>query len=94
MCVHCICIWNNSLILAVSPFYTQLIPKDEIDQLLLVLFGFGGNPEDQDRWYAQGLGFVEDKSDDPMNHNNDIRFGLLQIHGGPCGVMAPIQVNY
>ena len=67
----------------------ELISKEDIDELLLVLFGAEMlcNQEDQDRWYSQGLGFIKDVDD-----NNDIRFGLLQIHGGPCGVMAPVQV--
>ena len=70
----------------------ELLPKEDIDELLLVLFGPESfcNMEDQDRWYSQGLGFMKDG--DNMNHNSDIRFGLLQIHGGPCGVMAPVQV--
>mmetsp|Transcript_51560 Transcript_51560/g.82229 ORF Transcript_51560/g.82229 Transcript_51560/m.82229 type:complete len:653 (+) Transcript_51560:43-2001(+) len=68
-----------------------LIPEDEINELLLVLFGAFANPLDMNRWYAQGLGFVEDKDEEHKQHNNDIRFGLLQIHGGPCGVMAPVQ---
>ena len=70
----------------------ELISKEDIDELLLVLFGAFANPEDTDRWYSQGLGFMKDQDDNGMDHNNDIRFGLLQIHGGPCGVMAPVQV--
>ena len=70
----------------------ELIKQEEINELLLALFGPESfcNKEDQDRWFSQGLGFIKDK-DDGMG-NNDIRFGLLQIHGGPCGVMAPVQV--
>ena len=73
----------------------ELISDEDINELLLVLFGTNAKNHDVDRWYAQGLGFIKDCQDENEQNNaknNDIRFGLLQIHGGPCGVMAPVQV--
>eukprot|EP01083_Nonionella_stella_P292365 994385_1 len=64
----------------------ELIPENEINELLLILFGTDAKQNDVDRWFSQGLGFTKDNDND-----NDIRFGLLQIHGGPCGVLCPIQ---
>lgn len=50
--------------------------------LSLLLFGTDPNPLDVQRWRTQGFNFCEQL---------DLRFGLKQLYGGPCGILAPVQ---
>jgi len=49
-------------------------------RLHLLLFGPSPVPQDVQRWGEQGFYPCE-----------DIRFGLKQLYGGPCGVLAAVQ---
>ena len=56
------------------------IPHDESESLLSLLFGSNPNPEDVDRWKSQG-----------WTMSQEIPFVIHQSHGGPCGILAPVQ---
>lgn len=49
--------------------------------------------EDYARWYQQGLVYTKEAAE--ADAQNDISFslGLLQTHGGPCGVLAVVQAE-
>ncbi|ETO30004.1 hypothetical protein RFI_07117 [Reticulomyxa filosa] len=46
------------------------------------IWGKEAETKDIDRWYQQGFGFVP---------HEEMGFGLLQLHGGPCGILASVQ---
>jgi len=66
---------------ASSTVGAEISPEEKIE-LMMVLFGSNADPLDIERWHSQGFNFSVDPS---------IRWGLLQMYGGPCGVLAPIQ---
>lgn len=49
-------------------------------ELDLLLFGSAPDTQDVTRWQGQGFTF-----------SNSIPFGLTQLYGGPCGILAPVQ---
>ena len=68
--------------------------------------GMGGvgttTQEDQSRWISQGILFSSTTDIDFANPHNDhdpqkshaqLNWGLVQNHGGPCGVLAAIQAE-
>uniref|UniRef100_A0A6A7GB45 Ubiquitin carboxyl-terminal hydrolase MINDY n=1 Tax=Hirondellea gigas TaxID=1518452 RepID=A0A6A7GB45_9CRUS len=63
------------------PEYPEL-DKPTLASLDNLLFGSQPNPQDVERWHTQGFMFSE--------HSN-LPFGLIQLYGGPCGILAPIQ---
>jgi len=50
-----------------------------------MLFGADADSDDVIRWHQQGFHFEIDK------RSEHYPWGLVQVHGGPCGVLAPIQ---
>jgi hypothetical protein len=58
--------------------------QQEYDEMLSILFLRGGAAvfEDMNRWCSEGFRFYNDPS-----------FGLQQLHGGPCGVLAVVQAE-
>eukprot|EP01083_Nonionella_stella_P055914 147422_1 len=59
-----------------------VLPESDLAALRHLLFGAEPNPQDVERWHAQGFRASEDPS---------LPFGLVQLHGGPCGILAPVQ---
>lgn len=60
----------------------ESVSSDLLGQLDRLLFGANPQPLDVKRWREQGFNFCAKK---------DIQFGLKQIYGGPCGILAPVQ---
>lgn len=50
--------------------------------LMKMMFGSEPAPEDLKRWRNQGFAFSD---------RDEVRFGLTQAQGGPCGILAPVQ---
>lgn len=55
---------------------------DEIVALLRILFGDRPEAQDVERWFSVGFQF---------SPTPGTEWGLWQKHGGPCGVLAPVQ---
>ena len=63
--------------------------------------GVGTTEEDQLRWISQGILFSADRTtdskleiiDETNSSTNQPNWGLVQNHGGPCGVLAAIQAE-
>ncbi|KAL1533497.1 ubiquitin carboxyl-terminal hydrolase MINDY-3-like [Salvia divinorum] len=58
------------------------LPLDEANQLFSMIFGGGVSKDVLTQWCNQGIRF----SSDP-----ETSMGLVQLEGGPCGVLAAIQ---
>jgi len=54
----------------------------QVEQLNRLLFGDNPVPQDVERWHTQGFNF---------SSNPEIPYGLVQLYGGPCGILAPVQ---
>ncbi|ETO18369.1 hypothetical protein RFI_18903 [Reticulomyxa filosa] len=84
---------NNEMYSIFPPFVydSKVIESEkkakEVDQKTIervkdLIWGKDAEPKDVNRWYQQGFEFVSDEN---------MRFGLLQLHGGPCGILASVQ---
>lgn len=62
--------------------HVEPIPTATVDELQLLLFGADADPKDVDRWLQQGFEFCK---------KPELSFGLSQLYGGPCGILAPLQ---
>lgn len=59
---------------------TAVVSSEMLRELDLLLFGVNPEPLDVTRWQSQGFTF-----------SKSIPCGLVQLHGGPCGILAPVQ---
>merc|ERR1719223_666684 len=79
----------------------------DLGQFHAIMWGPTSTYEDQQRWTSQGIHFKKDEiqlhSDHPSTNKEDIRtengddinlkWGLVQQFGGPCGVLAVLQAE-
>ena len=63
------------------------LARNDVTELFDLLWGKFANIQDMKRWFSQGIDFVD-------MYEDRLKFGLLQIHGGPCGILAPVQVLF
>jgi hypothetical protein len=60
--------------------HDDIVDDMQLFELREVLFGPDPNETDVDRWHRQGFVF-----------SPEVKWGLVQVQGGPCGILAPIQ---
>lgn len=58
------------------------ITTEQLGAIRLLLFGSSPEASDVERWDKQGFTFSK---------NPKIPWGLTQLQGGPCGILAPVQ---
>ncbi len=60
----------------------DLLDVKVVGELKKLLFGSSPVPSDVERWHGQGFTFSK---------NPKLPWGLTQGHGGPCGILAPVN---
>uniref|UniRef100_A0A7S2JUK8 ubiquitinyl hydrolase 1 n=1 Tax=Leptocylindrus danicus TaxID=163516 RepID=A0A7S2JUK8_9STRA len=79
----------------------------DLGQFHAIMWGPTSTYEDQQRWTSQGIHFKKDEIQLHSNHpstnkedirtengdDNNLKWGLVQQFGGPCGVLAVLQAE-
>eukprot|EP00602_Paraphysomonas_sp_CaronLab_P009261 CAMPEP_0185036198 /NCGR_PEP_ID=MMETSP1103-20130426/28780_1 /TAXON_ID=36769 /ORGANISM="Paraphysomonas bandaiensis, Strain Caron Lab Isolate" /LENGTH=580 /DNA_ID=CAMNT_0027573637 /DNA_START=29 /DNA_END=1771 /DNA_ORIENTATION=- len=59
-----------------------LIGTGNMESIIKTAIGTSFEPDDMKRWFSQGFQFADSPN-----------FGLMQGHGGPCGILAAMQAE-